>query len=199
MTSSLTIDDNHHSRAVRNGYLTKRRKTKSDNRDRGWKSVSSEDEAIDTSSGMALYGTLTMACFKQAELVDSLLDMFRAKVDFKGLEHRVPDQKVFAASKRRKWLGTLNGQLGRRKRMPTFSPLGSDWQKIIRRKRMKKSVEIKERYNFISQAKSRSRVEHRLFEPPGSPPIELGSNRYFTANGGFDVQLELKLLNTPLE
>ncbi|MFS8023004.1 hypothetical protein Hanom_Chr16g01446351 [Helianthus anomalus] len=53
-------------------------------------------------------------------------------------------------------------------------------------------------YSFISQAKSRSRVEQRLFDPPGSP-IEPGSNRYLTANGGFDVQLELKLLNTPFE
>ncbi|KAL2336966.1 hypothetical protein Fmac_011412 [Flemingia macrophylla] len=51
---------------------------------------------------------------------------------------------------------------------------------------------------FFSQAKSRSKVEQRLFEPLGSSS-ELASSRYLTASGDFEVQLELKLLNMLLD
>lgn len=52
-------------------------------------------------------------------------------------------------------------------------------------------------YSFFSHAKSRSKVEQRLFCPPSS--IELGSKRYLTANGGFEDQVELMVLKTPPE
>lgn len=81
------------------------------------------------------------------------------------------------------------------------------WNKYVRIKTVEKeNVEKSEIqmstltswYSFFSQAKSRSKVEQRLLVPPDSS-VELGSNLYFTANGGFELQLELKLLRTPLE
>lgn len=53
-------------------------------------------------------------------------------------------------------------------------------------------------YSFFSHAKSRSKMEKRLFGPPGSLRESM-SSRYLTANGGFEVQLELRLLNKLLE